>query len=127
MIYEIDSKGQRTQRFTYPSEEEEKELKKRGVIVECHPVKLDPDEEIALKQIDMMKNEILNIYRFKQSNGRDRFDLAPLKANQMHDDKAYVLGLLSSIPYLSLKTVSSRSVKSLITSYKALRIMDCVV
>ena len=95
MIYEIDSKGQRTQRFTYPSEEEEKELKKRGVIVECHPVKLDPDEEIALKQIDMMKNEILNIYRFKQSNGRDRFDLAPLKANQMHDDKAYVLGLLS--------------------------------
>ena len=65
------------------------------MIVECHPVKLDSDEEIALKQIDLMKNEILNIYRFKQSNGRDRFDLAPSKANQMHDDKAYVLGLLS--------------------------------
>lgn len=63
--------------------------------MECHAVKLDSDEEIALKQIDMMKNEILNIYRFKQSNGRDRFDLAPAKANSMHDDKAYVLGLLS--------------------------------
>lgn len=95
MIYEVDSKGQRTQRFTYPSEEEEKELRHRGVTVECHPVKLDVEEEIALKQIDLMKNEILNIYRFKQSNGRDRFDLAPSKANQMHDDKAYVLGLLS--------------------------------
>jgi hypothetical protein len=95
LIYEIDSKGQRTQRFTYPSEEEEKMLKKNGITVACHPVKLDPDEEIALKQIDLMKNEMLNIYRFKQSNGRDRFDLAPSKANSMHDDKAYVLGLLS--------------------------------
>lgn len=95
LIYEIDSKGQRTQRYTYPSEEEEKELKRNGITVECHPVKLDPDEEIALKQIDLMKNEILNMYRFKQSNGRDRFDLAPSKAGVMHDDKAYVLGLLS--------------------------------
>lgn len=54
--------------------------------VECHPVKLDVEEEIALKQIDLMKNEILNIYRFKQSNGRDRFDLAPAKANSMHKE-----------------------------------------
>ena len=57
LIYEIDSKGQRTQRYTYPSEEEEKELKRNGITVECRPVKLDPDEEIALKQIDLMKNE----------------------------------------------------------------------
>lgn len=95
LIYEIDSKGNRIQRYTYPSEEEEKALKKNGITVECRPVKLDPDEEIALKQIDLMKNEMLNIYRFKQSTGRDRFDLAPSKAGQMHDDKAYVLGLLS--------------------------------
>lgn len=93
-IYEIDKTGNRKQRYSYPSEEEEKSLRKKGIRIECHPVKLDADEEIALKQIDLMKNEMLSMYRYKQSNGRDRFDLAPEKAN-MHDDKAYVLALLS--------------------------------
>ena len=95
LIYEVDSYGKKTQRFTYPSEEEEKALNKKGIVVECQPVKLCVEEEVALKQIDLMKNEMLNIYRFKQSNGRDRFDLAPSKAGTSYDDKAYVLGLLS--------------------------------
>ena len=47
------------------------------------------------KQIDAMKTELVNIYRFKQSTGKDRFDLAPEKANKLHDDRAYVLALLS--------------------------------
>ena len=51
---------------------------------------LSRDEEIALKQIDAMKTELVNIYRFKQANGGDRFDLAPAVANKMHDDRAYV-------------------------------------
>lgn len=95
LIYEVDSKGNQTQRYTYPSEDEEKYLKKNGISVECRPVKLDQDEEIALKQIDLMKQEMLNIYRYRQSNGRDRFDLAPERASNSHDDKAYVLALLS--------------------------------
>ena len=41
-----------------------------------------------------MKNELVNIYRFKQSNGRDRFDLAPDKVGKLNDDKAYVAALL---------------------------------
>jgi hypothetical protein len=95
LIYEIDQTGKRTQRYTYPSEEEEEKLSKKGITVECHPVSINRDEEVALKQIDAMKTEILNIYRFKQSNGKDRFDLAPEKANKLHDDRAYVLALLS--------------------------------
>ena len=55
---------------------------------------LDRDEESALKQIDAMKTEVVNIYRFKQSNGKDRFDLEPSKAGKMHDDRGYVMALL---------------------------------
>ena len=96
LIYEIDSTGKRTQRYSYPSEEEEEKLSKRGIAVECHPVSVNKDEEVALKQIDAMKTEILNIYRFKQgTTGKDRFDLAPEKSNKLHDDRSYVLALLS--------------------------------
>ena len=49
---------------------------------------LSPDEEVALKQIDAAKTELVNIYRFKQSSGKDRFDLAPEKSNRLHDDRA---------------------------------------
>ena len=95
LIYETDKYGKKTQRYTYPTEEEEERLLKTGVVVECHPALVSKDEEIALKQIDAMKTEILNVYRFKQSTGKDRFDLAPEKANKLHDDRAYVLALLA--------------------------------
>ena len=49
---------------------------------------------MALKQIDFCKTELVNMYRFKQSYGKDRFDLAPEKANKLHDDRAYVMALL---------------------------------
>lgn len=94
LIYEIDSTGKRTQRYNYPSEKEEKKLKKEGIVVDSVPVPLDTEQEVALKQIDMMKNEIVNIYRYKQSTGKDRFDLAQDKAGKMYDDKAYCLALL---------------------------------
>lgn len=55
---------------------------------------LSPDEEIALKQIDAMKDEITHIYRYKSSNGNIRYDLAPGLINKMNDDRAYVLALL---------------------------------
>ena len=53
------------------------------------------EEELALKQIDMAKTELVNIYRFKQASGKDRFDLASDKANKMHDDRAYVVAMLA--------------------------------
>lgn len=93
LIYEIDKKGQRKQRFSYPSEEEEKELSKKGVIVQTETYWLSQDEEVALKQIDAAKTEIVNIYRFKR-DGKDRFDLAPEKAGKIGDDRGYCLAIL---------------------------------
>ena len=94
LLYQVDKTGKKTQIFKYPSEEEEKNLNKKGITIENIPVHLDRDEESALKQIDAMKTEVVNIYRFKQSNGKDRFDLEPSKAGKMHDDRGYVMALL---------------------------------
>ena len=62
--------------------------------------KLSIDEEIALKQIDAMKEEIVNICRTKRDSGKDSFKLPPYKdadtgASEatMHDDRAYCLAL----------------------------------
>ena len=62
--------------------------------------KLSIDEEIALKQIDAMKEEIVNICRTKRESGKDMFKLPPYKdastgASEatMHDDRAYVLAM----------------------------------
>ena len=84
LVYEIDKKGHKKLRRGYPSEEEEKQLKKKEITVQTDTFYLTSDEEVALKQIDAAKTELVNIYRFKQSSGRDRFDLAPEKANCMH-------------------------------------------
>ena len=63
--------------------------------------KLSPDEEIALKQIDMMQEEIVNICRTKRESGKDMFKLPPYKDADtgasdatMHDDRAYTLAML---------------------------------
>lgn len=94
LIYEKHPDGQTIQRFTFPSEQEEKELKKKNIIIETKIKHLTLEEEVALKQIDSLKTELVNIYRFKQSTGKDRFDLAPDKAGKLHDDKAYCAALL---------------------------------
>lgn len=74
--------------------------------------KLSPDEEVALKQIDMMKEEIVNICRTKRESGKDMFKLPPHKdadtgASEatMHDDRAYVLAMLGW--YLSEKRLEN--------------------
>lgn len=94
LIYEIDSKGTKTQRFTFPSEKEEKDLRKKGIVVDTQIYHLEKSEETALKQIDAMKTEIVNMYRFKQSTGKDRFDLAPEKVGKLNDDRSYCAALL---------------------------------
>lgn len=52
-------------------------------------LKLDWKDEIALANIDAMKEELVNIVRKKRDSGKDSFDLVPEKANTMHDDRAY--------------------------------------
>ena len=91
LIYETDKKGNQTLRDYYPSEDEEKILRKKGISIDTKIHKLTTFEEIALKQIDFAKNELVNIYRFKQASGKDRFDLDPQKANRMHDDRALTI------------------------------------
>lgn len=94
LIFESDGKGYYKNRKQYPSEKEQKELNKKKITVESYTHHLEIEEELALKQVDAAKTELVNIYRFKQSSGKDRFDLAPEKANKMHDDRAYVLAML---------------------------------
>lgn len=91
LMYEVNTKtGEKVPRYIDPTEKEVKELSKKGIEIVREIYHLDKDEEVALQQIDAMKNELVNIYRFKQSSGNDRFDLAPDKANKLNDDRAYV-------------------------------------
>ena len=91
LTYELDTKtGKKAIREKDPTEKEYKELAKKGIEIVREKYDLSRDEEIALKQIDAMKTELVNIYRFKQSSGNDRFDLAPSVSNKLHDDRAYV-------------------------------------
>lgn len=94
LIYEVDKDGNKKQRYTFPTEKEEKALKRAGISVEITKHNLDREEEMALTQIDMMKREIVNMWRFKTSSGNDRFELAPDKISSMHDDRNYTFILL---------------------------------
>ena len=94
LMYEYNTQtGEKTPRYIEPTEKEVKELEKNGIEIVREQYHLDPDEEVALKQIDAMKTELVNIYRFKQSSGNDRFDLAPDKAGKLNDDRAYVCAM----------------------------------
>jgi hypothetical protein len=91
LMYDLDTKtDKKTIRYQDPTEKEYKELSKRGIEVIREKYDLDYNEEVALKQIDALKTELVNIYRFKQANGGDRFDLAPSVAHKLNDDRSYV-------------------------------------
>ena len=47
-------------------------------------IKLDWQDEIALANIDSLKEELVNMTRKKRDNGKDSFELSPEKANKMH-------------------------------------------
>lgn len=57
--------------------------------------KLTLDEEESLKQIDALKEELTHMYRYKSTNQKDRFDLAPGCENLIGDDRVYTLALLA--------------------------------
>ena len=94
VMYELNTKtGVKTPRYIEPTEKEVKELNKKGIEIIREQYNLDRDEEVALKQIDATKTELVNIYRFKQASGGDRFDLAPDRAKKLNDDRAYVCAM----------------------------------
>ena len=94
LMYDLNTKtGEKTLRYAEPTEKEVKELSKQGIEIIREQYQLDADEEIALKQIDAMKTELVNIYKFKQSNGNVRYDLASDKVGKLNDDRAYVMAM----------------------------------
>ena len=55
---------------------------------------LSHEEEVSLKQLDALKEEITHMYKYKSSNGNIRYDLAAGFENILNDDRAYCLSLL---------------------------------
>ena len=56
-------------------------------------VKLDWQDEVALSNIDALKEELVNMIRKKRESGKDSFELTPEKANKLHDDRAYTMAM----------------------------------
>ena len=61
--------------------------------VKTRVVKLDWKEELALANIDALKEEVVNMVRKKRESGRDSFELTPEKQNILHDDRSYTCAL----------------------------------
>ena len=66
-----------------------KEEMKKSSVVKTKVVKLDPYQEIALANIDAMKEELVNMRRIKRDSGKDSFELIPEKVGRLHDDRSY--------------------------------------
>lgn len=62
--------------------------------VNTKTIKLDWQDELALSNIDAMKEQLVNMVRKKRETGKDSFELVAEKANKMHDDRAYTACLL---------------------------------
>ena len=86
---ELKSKGVEGDEFTRRFEEE----LSHASCVNTKVVKLDQFQEIALANIDAMKEEMVNMVRKKRDSGKDSFELTPEKANKLHDDRSYTMAL----------------------------------
>lgn len=75
-------------------EEKLKEELEKIQSVKTKTIKLDWKDEIALSNIDALKEEIVNMIRKKRDTGKDSFELTPEKANKIHDDRQYTLAML---------------------------------
>lgn len=71
-----------------------KEELKKADTIQTKMVKLSWYEELALSNIDAMKEELCNMARKKHDSGKDSFDLIPEKAHTLHDDRAYCASML---------------------------------
>ena len=99
-VFDIDQKiiDKETKRITEElkknkivGEEFDKQLKEKLneiQSVKTKTIKLDWKDELALSNIDSLKEELVNMVRKHRDSGKDSFDLTPEKANKMHDDRA---------------------------------------
>lgn len=74
--------------------QDEKNNKKKEIQSHAKTYKLSFDEELALKNIDLAKEELVNIFRYDNKSGSVQYDLAPDKKSKMQDDRAYCLAML---------------------------------
>ena len=72
-----------------------KEELKKSSVVKTQMIKLDPYQEIALANIDALKEELVNMRRIKRDSGKDSFELIPEKEGKLHDDRAYTFVMAS--------------------------------
>lgn len=81
-------------------------------------IKLDWQDEIALANIDALKEELVNMVRKKRDSGKDSFELTPEKANKLHDDRAYTCCLASYALMLERrKEIMKKPKKDTTTNY----------
>lgn len=90
---EYDMKGHLT--LFENVEVEYEDTKKKEIQVNQKVHKLSFDQELALKNIDLSKEELVNIYRYDNNSSGYRYNLSPDKESKMHDDRAYCLAMLA--------------------------------
>jgi len=66
---------------------------------ELEKVRLSKEEEIALVNIDICKEETKMIHRYKKPSGKISYDTRVDMANKVHDDRFYVLLMLANEIY----------------------------
>lgn len=105
-VFDVDQKviERETKRITEElkkqkvvGEEFDRQLKERlneVQSVKTKTIKLDWKDELALSNIDALKEELVNMVRKKRDSGKDSFDLTPEKARTLHDDRAYCASML---------------------------------
>ena len=85
--------------------------------VKTKTIKLDWQDEIALVNMDALKEELVNMVRKKRESGKDSFELTAEKANKMHDDRAYTCCLASyALMNERRKSIISKKRKSTATN-----------
>lgn len=57
------------------------------------PIMISIDQKEAFVQMDLLKEELINSYRYEGSNGSHRYGLPPDKATRLYDDRAYTFAL----------------------------------
>jgi hypothetical protein len=80
--------------------------------------KLTTEEELALINIDLAKEELVSIYEFKSSNGNVRYDLPPDKQNKIGDDRAYTIAMLAwYLQHLRRNNITKRELDTNLSDY----------
>lgn len=100
-VFDIDEKRLEKEKQRITSELHEKGLKGAAIeealkkelenvdSIKTKTLKLDWQDELALVNIDALKEELVNIVRKPRESGKDSFELCPEKAQKLHDDRAY--------------------------------------